>query len=459
MIAMRCILPFFSKFVVVFALGMTSALLDVSQASSFERPNIILILADDLGYGDLGCYGSKRNHTPNIDRMASEGLRFTDFHSNGSMCTPTRTAMLTGRYQQHFGRKFEGPLSGKSDYETGLPLEAVTLAEALKDAGYVTGMFGKWHLGYQTPFLPTRQGFDTFVGLTSGDGDHHTHIDRSGRPDWWHQELKKDEKGYTADLLTQHAIEFMESNQKESFFIYLPHLAIHFPWQGPEDPPHRKDGVDYWNDKWGVIPDPSDLSSHVKSMVESLDANVGQIFKALKRMNLDERTLVFFVSDNGGYINYGESHQNISSNGNLRGQKGTLWEGGHRVPAIVRWPGYVEPGTSEETVMGFDLFPTLMKLAIGKSYKQAPNLDGVDISNFLLHREPLPVRPLFWRDGNEFAVRSGPWKLINPGDGTCQLFNLFHDPNENRNIAPERNDMVTELLHSFRDWELSLRNN
>ncbi len=421
-----------------------------------KRPNIVLILADDLGYGDLGCYGSKQNKTPHLDRMAKEGLRFTDFHTNGSMCTPTRAALLTGQYQQRFGVKFEGPLSGKSDYHTGLPLEAHTMAETLKEAGYSTGMFGKWHLGYQPPFLPTHQGFDTFVGLTSGDGDHHSHIDRTGRPDWWHQESKQEETGYTADLLTQHAIQFMESHQEDPFFVYLPHLAIHFPWQGPHDPPHRQKGVDYWEDKWGIINDRSNIAPYVKAMVESLDTNVGRVMEALKRMDLDERTLVIFLSDNGGYIDYGTTHQNISSNGALRGQKGTLWEGGHRVPAMIRWPGRIQPGVSEETVMGFDLFPTIMRLATGKPYHRVSRLDGIDITHHLLRREPLPHRTLFWRDGKEFAVRSGPWKLVAPGDGSHQLFNLYHDFRESRDVASIRKDQVKHMLEAFQSWESSL---
>jgi len=156
-----------------------------------KRPNIILFLIDDLGYGDLGGYGNMKISTPNIDELAAEGIKFTDFHSNGPMCTPTRAALLTGKYQNRFGEKFEGPLSGKTQYDQGLPLQAITIPEYLKEGGYATGMFGKWHLGYQEPYLPTNQGFDEFVGLAAGDGDHHSHIDRWGREDWWQNEQKK----------------------------------------------------------------------------------------------------------------------------------------------------------------------------------------------------------------------------------------------------------------------------
>ncbi|MFM8335428.1 MAG: sulfatase-like hydrolase/transferase, partial [Opitutaceae bacterium] len=161
----------------------------------------MIILADDLGYGDLGCYGHRRHRTPHLDRLAADGLRFTDFHSNGPMCSPTRAALMTGLYPSRFGRNMETALSNRDDRNAGLPLAAVTIAEALRERGYATGAFGKWHLGYEPPFVPTRQGFDEFRGLLSGDGDHHTHRDRGGRPDWWHNEDPVTESGYTAELL------------------------------------------------------------------------------------------------------------------------------------------------------------------------------------------------------------------------------------------------------------------
>ena len=245
-------------------------------------PNIILFLIDDLGYGDLGCYGNSMVSTPNIDRLATEGIRFTDFHSNGPMCTPTRAALLTGLYQNRFGEKFEGPLSGKTQYHEGLPQEAVTMPEMLKKAGYVTGMFGKWHLGYQEPYLPTNQGFDEFVGLAAGDGDHHSHIDRWGREDWWNGNQKHTEEGYGVDLITQHSKSFIERHRDQPFFLYIAHLAIHFPWQGPDDPAHRETGQTYEDDKWGIIPDRENVFPHVKSMIEAVDASVGEVMSTLK---------------------------------------------------------------------------------------------------------------------------------------------------------------------------------
>ncbi len=415
-------------------------------------PNFVVIVADDLGYGDLGCYGSQINQTPHLDRLASEGMRFTDFHSNGPMCTPTRVALLTGLYQQRFGRKFDGPLSGKTQREEGLPLHAVTIAEVLKDAGYATGMFGKWHLGYQAPHLPTRQGFDEFRGLVSGDGDHHSHIDRSGNEDWWHNEQVVMENGYTADLLTRHSVEYIERHKDEPFFLYVPHLAIHFPWQGPDDPSHRVQGQDYWNDKWGRIRDPNNVSPHVRSMVEALDRSVGEILAKLQKLDLEKRTLVFVLSDNGGYRSYGNSHHNISSNGTLRGQKGQVFEGGHRVPAIAWWPGQIRPGVCQQTAMTFDLFPTLLHFARVQA-DVAVQLDGVNLSSVLREQASLAPRTLFWRMGDSRAVRRGSWKLVTENGQRPMLFDLDQDLAENNDLASKQPDIVRQLNAAYANWE------
>jgi arylsulfatase A-like enzyme len=418
-----------------------------------DQPNIILILADDLGYGDIGCYGSQRNLTPNIDRLASEGLRFTDFHSNGPMCTPTRAALLTGRYQHRLGPMFDGALSRRTSGDKGLPLEVRTLAEALKGHGYATGMYGKWHLGYKSPFVPTRNGFDRYRGLLSGDGDYHTQIDRFGNEDWWLNETLRMENGYTTDLLTKHSVKFIEENRKNPFFLYLAHLAIHFPWQGPDDPPHRVvKGKNYEKDKWGVIRDRKDVSSHVRDMVESLDRSVGEVVAALKRLGLEKNTLVFFTSDNGGYINYQSTHRNISSNGPLRGQKTQLFEGGHRVPAIAWWPGKIHPGVSEQTAMTFDLFPTALQLSGQSSSDSQLDLDGEDLTPLLLEGRVLPQRTLFWRMRTAYAVRKKQWKLVGKYGENPMLFQLDLDLGEQRDISLEYPGIVAELESEYQTW-------
>jgi len=434
--------------------ALLALLASAFPAAAAPKPNIVLIVADDLGYGDLGCYGSSRNPTPHIDALAKEGLRFTDFHSAGAMCSPTRASILTGRYPQRFGRIFDSALSGTKQRHLGLPLEAVTLAELLRERGYATGCFGKWHLGYEPPFLPTRQGFETFRGLHSGDGDFHTHVDRSGNEDWWHDETLRMESGYTTELLTDHATEFIEEHRHRPFFLYLPHLAIHFPWQGPDDPPHREPGTSYHDDKWGLIPDPANVAPHVRAMIESLDASTGAIVAALEHWDLRRRTLVIFTSDNGGYLTYSRNFRNISSNGPFRGQKTQLYEGGHRVPLIVSWPGRIEPGTTEETTHSNDFFPTLTRLA-GLPAEELSS-DGVDLGPLLFHGKSLPDRALYWRTRRSAAVRKGPWKLLRRKETTTALHHLGRDPGEQTNLIDEHPQLAKKLETAWESWNASV---
>ena len=423
------------------------------RAVEQRQPNIIFILADDLGYGDIGCYGSAINRTPHLDRLAAGGIRFTDFHSNGPMCSPTRAAFLTGLYQNRFGRRFESALSG-SRRDPGLPLNAVTIAEVLQQAGYATGMYGKWHLGYEAPWLPTNQGFDEFRGLVSGDGDHHTQIDRSGNEDWWNGESVSMEKGYTAELITRHSIDFIKRHRDEPFFLYVPHLAIHFPWQGPEDPAHRTRGTSYRKDKWGVIPDRSNVRPHVTAMIESLDESVGRMVAILDRLGLTNNTLVVFTSDNGGYLDYAGGFKNISDMGQLRGEKATIYEGGHRVPAIFSWPGRIKSSVSHETAMTFDLFPTFAALA-GTNTDSA-TLDGMDLREILFDGKSLPQRSLFWRMGSSKAARQDTWKLCVRGNRPPELYNLATDVGERNNLADSRPMVLSDLKNALVEWELDV---
>jgi len=423
-----------------------------SKIKHVAAPNIVLFLIDDLGYGDLGCYGNTKISTPNIDKLASEGIRFTDFHSNGPMCTPTRAALLTGKYQNRFGEKFEGPLSGKTQYDEGLPLEAVTIAEVLREAGYASGMVGKWHLGYKAPYLPTNQGFDKFVGLAAGDGDHHSHIDRWGRKDWWQNDSLKMEDGYSVDLITKHSQNFIEQNRDKPFFLYIAHLAIHFPWQGPNDPAQRREGISYEDDKWGLIRDRENVHPHVKAMVEAVDTSVEQVMGTLDRLRLRDNTLVIFTSDNGGYIHYNNQFHNISSNGKLRGQKTEMYEGGHRVPFIVSWPGKMKKGiTSDATAMTFDLLPTFLQIA-GLGSERDLEFDGVDLSDHLLNQGQLPDRTLFWKMDDEIAVREGPWKLVQLGNLPAELYNLKDDRSETVNLVSKNPQKVKELNDKWNSW-------
>jgi arylsulfatase A-like enzyme len=416
-------------------------------------PNIVMIVADDVGYGDLGCYGSRRNPTPNLDALAAGGLRFTDYHSAGAMCSPTRASMLTGLYPQRFGADFDGALGENPKREVGLPLAAVTIAEVLKERGYATACIGKWHLGFKAPMIPTRQGFDVFRGLLGADGDHHTHIDRSGKEDWYANEKLAMEEGYTADLLTRHSIDFIRAHRNQPFFLYLPHLAIHFPWQGPNDPPHRRKGMNYSRDKWGIIPDPANVAPHVQAMLESLDSSVGRVMDTLRRLGLEQNTLVIFTSDNGGYINYAPGFQQISSNGIYRGQKTEIYEGGHRVPLIVSWPGRIRPGVSDNLTHSNDWMPTLLRLADPK-VERTP-CDGVTLLPHFLEGKTLPQRTLFWRARSGHAVRRGPWKLCVTGQKS-ELFHLGDDPGETTDRAGDEPALVQELSEAWTKWNVDV---
>jgi len=403
------------------------------------RPNFILILVDDLGYGDLGCYGHETIKTPYMDSLARRGLRFTDFHSNGAMCSPTRAALLTGRYQQRCG--IQGVLSERDDYETGLPLEEVTFAEVLKTAGYATGIFGKWHLGYTPRLGPLRQGFNTFGGLLGGDLDYHSHFSRSGRPDWWKQGQLAGEPGYTTELTARHAVRFIEENRSRPFCLYVPFQAVHFPFQGPKDKGERVHGGDYWsNSKYGSR---LDRAAAFGEMVEALDEAVGQIASAVRRNGLEERTLIFLTSDNGGFLT-------VSSNRPLRGGKGQLWEGGHRVPGMACWQGTIQPGVVTEVALTMDLFPTMAALA-GARLPDGLKLDGVSLLP-LLKGERLPERTLFWRTAQARAARRGPWKLLIEDDRR-HLFDLSSDIGESKDVAGARPELVRGLERELSLWE------
>jgi arylsulfatase A-like enzyme len=427
------------------AAGFGAASLAFSQAVSPAagkaaegKPNIIVILADDLGYSDIGCYGNKTIKTPNLDALAAGGMRFTDFHSNGAMCSPTRAALLTGRYQQRCG--LEHVLGW--DHDEGIALDEVTFAEVLKATGYATAAFGKWHVGYVANFGPAKQGFDEFRGYSGGCLDYHSHIDRQGNPDWWKDDKLVPEEGYVTDLVSDHTVNFIEKNKDRPFCIYVSHLAVHFPYQGPNDKADRVAGQSWHHLKRGSR---KDQKAAYKEMIESMDAGVGRIVASITRLDLEKRTLVFFTSDNGAY-------QNVGSNLPCRGQKSDLWEGGHRIPAIACWPGKIRGGTvTDKTVLTMDLFPTMVAMP-GAKVPGGLKLDGVSILPVLLEGKKLAKRTVFWRTRRERAARKGPWKLL-IRDDKQYLFNLDQDIAEANDLSAAKPDMVKALEAEFLAWE------
>ncbi|HUV65996.1 MAG TPA: sulfatase-like hydrolase/transferase [Sedimentisphaerales bacterium] len=406
-------------------------------ANETERPNIILIMADDLGYGDIGCYGNERIKTPNIDALARGGMRFTDYHSNGPVCSPTRAALLTGRYQQRAG--IEGVVTAAKHRHTGMALEEVTFAEVLKGRGYATGIFGKWHLGYSVEFNPARQGFDEFRGYVSGNVDYHSHIDQAGYDDWWKNLEKVPEDGYCTDLITRHGVDFIERHKDKPFCLYLPHESVHSPYQGRNDPPERlPEGKKSKKGKGQGI------AGAYKEMIEVMDEGIGRIVGTVRRLGLERKTFIFFCSDNGATKN--------GSNGALAGFKGSLWEGGHRVPAVAYWPGKIKTGTvTDQTALGMDLFATMASVA-GAELPAGLTLDGVDLLPMLLDNRQLPQRTLFWRYVKERAVRKGPWKLLVQGENV-RLHNLMEDLGEKKNLAQAEPAMAKALQDELAAWE------
>lgn len=407
------------------------------QPTPSTTPNVILIMADDLGYGDLGCYGSTTIATPHLDSLAARGIRLTDFHSNAPVCTPTRAALLTGKYQQRSG--LEGVIYVKGETrQVGLDTTVLTLAKRMRHKGYATGIMGKWHLGYKPEYNPVHHGFDTFYGYTSGNIDYHSHYDNASIYDWWHNLDTIREEGYVTDLITRHAVDFIEQHRREPFFLYVAHEAPHVPFQGRDDPAFRSaDTTDYF----GPV---ADKSRAYREMIEVMDEGVGAIMQALRTNGLEENTIVIFVSDNGAVAKYGD-------NGGLNGQKGTLLEGGHRVPAIVYWKGKITPRTSSATVMSMDIFPTVVALT-NEGKMRSESLDGVDFSGVLLQQDTLPERPLYWRYRKQKAVRRGPWKLLITGADTA-LYQLTQDLAETTDLSSDQPAITQELSALLDRWE------
>lgn len=427
---------------VIPAMAFASAMGGADGAGE-TRPNVIMIVADDLGYGDLSCYGGWIN-TPNIDRLALQGTRLTDFHTNGAVCSPTRGALLTGRYPQRTGvDSVVFASQSRPEHLDGLQPSEWTIAEHFNHHGYRTAMFGKWHLGYYRKYNPRRQGFDQFTGYVSGNIDFFSHVDQSGFFDWWQDERMVDEEGYSTHLITSHAVDFIDSSN-EPYLLYVAHEAPHYPYQGPGDSAERREGR---------VTSPqgrrSDRRNAYREMVEAMDDGVGQIMNALDRNQQSDRTVVLFLSDNGA--------TSLGSNGPFRGTKGTLWEGGHRVPALVRWPGHIPAGVDHDLLMaGMDLFPTLSGLC---GLPLPEDVDGVDCSSALLNSRDGNgdfvgnPRTLYWEHGRWQALRRGPFKWIRTApDSPPQLFDLRLNPHESDESAVDDPAMLGDLTEAWQTW-------
>lgn len=430
-----------------------------ASADQPRKPNIVFILADDLGYTDVACFGSKYYETPNIDRLAKDGMRFTSGYTCGPNCQPTRAALMSGQYGPRTGIYTVGGIDRFNwqsrplrpvDNVTELPLDKITIADTLKKAGYATGMFGKWHLGNDAMHHPNKRGFDEAIE-SSGV---HFNFKTNPRTDY--------PKGqYLADFLTDHAVDFIKRHRDQPFFLYLPHYAVHAPHQA------KKELISKFKDKppVGGHKDPT-----YAAMIASVDESVGRILKTLDKLGLTENTLVIFSSDNGGVGGYqraGLTKDGITDNAPLKGGKGMLYEGGVRVPYIFRWKGKIAPGTENTTpINSVDLYPTLLEIAgaepphdytlDGESYvalltgtKQKLNRDAI----FWHFPGYLGAGPGQWRTKPAGSVHAGDYKLIEfLEDGQQELYNLKDDIGEEHNLAKQNPEKVKELHAKIIAW-------
>lgn len=421
-----------------------------------ERPNIVLILADDLGWADLGCYGSTYHRTPNLDRLAASGLRFTDAYAAAPVCSPTRAALMTGKYPARLN--LTDWLPGRPDrpdqqllrptINHELPRGDATLAESLKAAGYTTGHVGKWHLG-GAGAGPRQRGFDVNIAGDEAGSPRSYFAPFKGRDGRFMPGLERAPEGeYLTDRLTAEAEKFIASNRDQPFFLYLAHYAVHIPLKAKADltakykqgPPGRQGNPIY------------------AAMLDSLDEGVGRILKQLDDLKLTERTIVVFTSDNGGLCVREGPNTPSTINAPLREGKGYLYEGGLRVPLLVRWPGITRPGsTTSVPVCSVDLFPTLLEAC---GIKSRTRVDGVSLVP-LLKRDQLQRDTLYWHyphysnQGGRAgaAIRCGDWKLIEfYEDGRRELYDLHRDASESHNCITEQAEKATELATKLEAW-------
>lgn len=412
------------------------------QPATVRPPNVIVMLADDLGSVDLRCYGAQDLETPNLDALAARGIRFTQFYSAAPVCSPSRAALLTGRYPKNAG--LENNVGG----ENGLQPDQVTLAEMFKAAGYRTAAFGKWHLGMRPEMSPLNQGFDEYFGHREGCTDNYSHFfywSGPNRHDLWRNDAQVHEDGvFFPDLIVRETQRFLRENREQPFFLYLPFNQPHYPIQ-PET---------RFRDRFAGLPEPR---AAYAAFVASLDEKVGQVLAEVDELGLRENTIVVFMSDNGHSV----EERNFfggGSAGPYRGHKFTLWEGGIRMPALLSWPGRLPEGRVCDTpAIAMDWMPTLASLCGVPLPERA--IDGADLAP-VFAEEGRPVHEvLHWQLGGHWAVREGPWKLVvdaprdrGSANDPVWLSNLADDPGESRNVAESKPEIVAHLSELHAAW-------
>ena len=418
------------------------------------RPNIIFIVADDLGYADLGCYGGRDASfgpvSPVLDGLAAQGLKLTQGYSNSPVCSPTRFALMTGRYQYRLRGAAEEPINSKSRGSTtlGLPPEHPTLPSLLRDAGYRTALMGKWHLGYPPAFGPLRSGYDEFFGPMSGGVDYFTHCSSTGQHDLYLGDAEQQEGGYLPDLITDHGLNFVRrmaggARSGTPFFLSLHYTAPHWPWETRDDEALAQEvRGNLFHLHGGNI-------DTYRRMIHHMDEGIGRLMDLLRAEGLERDTLVVFTSDNGG--------ERFSDNWPLVGGKMDLTEGGIRVPWIAHWPAVIAPGsTSTQTCMTMDWSATMLDAAGAPAAASHP-LDGRSLMPMLRDATWHDDQPLFWRMNHrgQRAMRHGPWKYLRV-DGHDYLFNLEGDERERANLAPIAPERLAAMVQAWEAWEATM---
>jgi arylsulfatase A-like enzyme len=403
-----------------------------ASQKSESRPNIVLIVSDDQGYADSSCYDHpKEVATPNIDRLATEGVLLTNGYASAYVCAPTRAGLLTGRYQQRFGFYAAG------DSRIGLPLSEVTVADMLKKRGYATAVIGKWHVGIEPQYHPLKRGFDEFYGfLGHGAHDYFNLKITDEYNSIYRNDRRINDTGYLTDNLARESVSFIEQHQNKPFFLYLPFNAVHWPLQALQKYIKRFNTGDKNRDIY-------------LAMLTSMDEAIGKVLDALKRTGADDNTLIIFFSDNGG------ARKNFANNGALRDFKQSVYEGGIRVPFIVRWPGKLPKGTvCDEPVISLDALPTICA-AVGVGLPNNRVYDGKNMLPTLRGRTKGPLhKNLFWDDGvKQWAVREGKWKLLYNREGSLELYDLEADISEKNNLVKQRPEIAKRLQQAYTDWK------
>jgi arylsulfatase A-like enzyme len=430
------------------ALGSAALAVGADQLIGQGRPappNIVYIMADDMGYADVSCYGRPDLKTPNIDRMAAKGIRFLQAYANSAVCTASRTALITGRYQYRLRIGLEEPL-GAGNKRIGLPPEHPTLPSQLKKAGYSTTLIGKWHLGELPNFGPLKSGYDHFYGFHSGGIDYYRHEDTGHQPDFWDDDMPIERMGYATDLFGDHSIQVINERAKarQPFFISLHFNAPHWPWEAPGDQAeaerlHTRPLASY----------DGGTQKTYQRMIEAMDTQIGRVLKALDDNRLANNTIVIFTSDNGG--------ERFADTWPFTGRKTELLEGGLRIPSIISWPARLPQGkTSSQVTIHIDWMPTLLAAA-GTMPDPAYPLDGINLLPILTGASPVQPRTLYWRykANAQRAIRDGDMKFLKILNNTF-LFNVAEDPMERANLKDRQKDVYDRLVTMWLEWNKTM---